>query len=571
MTLLDKLYEKHKIPTHRLKDGQNKTKCPECQPKHDPSDDPLSVVVHPDKILFHCHHCDWSGGVLEESGSSYANGTPKPPPPSPVSYTSQPNAFLDKFFKGRGISRKTYEAFDVFTDDNLWINFPYNGHRGKCDAVKSRMAEDKQFKQNKNPKKSLYNYKNVKDADTVVFVEGEMDALSVAEAGFLNVTTLQDGAPSRVTYKESDKRFHVLQTHPLKAKKIILFLDQDEAGNNLRLELAHRFGKDKCWRVMLPEGFKDANEYLVKKGALALKQAIEGARPYPVEGLHRAKGYHSEVMNLYKGNYDKPLCIGYPSLDDIYKVMKGTFHVVTGIPNHGKSTFLDQCLIQLAKTHDWKFAVFSPEHSTKMHIRRLAIIYTGKAFDPNVHGRMTEEELSNAVDWIHEHFFFVETREHTPNLSRILESARGAVQKFGCNGMVIDPYNEVDASRKGSLREDEHIRNFISECKRFCKMMDVTMWVVAHPTKMSKNESGGYSPPSAYDIAGASHWSNMSDAILTIHRDFDSGSIRVITRKVREQGLYGRIGEAVFYYDESKHKFIDSSTMGSSREWREVR
>ena len=297
---------------------------------------------------------------------------------------------------------------------------------------------------------------------------------------------------------------------------------------------------------------------LMELGPLELKKALDNARPYPVEGLHRAMGYHSEVMNLFYGNYERPIEIGYQSLDSIYKVMKGTFHVVTGIPNHGISTFLDQCLIQIAKNHDWKFAIFSPEHSTKMHIRRLAIIYTGKAFDPNIHGRMTEEELADAIEWIHKHFFFIETRDNIPTISRILDSARGAVQKFGCNGLVIDPYNEVDASRKGSLREDEHIRNFISECKRFCKMQNVTTWVVAHPTKMSKNEQGSYSPPTAYDIAGASHWSNMSDAILTVHRDFDTNSIQVMTRKVREQGLYGNIGEAVFFWDEANHRFSDS-------------
>ena len=126
---------------------------------------------------------------------------------------------------------------------------------------------------------------------------------------------------------------------------------------------------------------------------------------------------------------------------------------------------------------------------------------------------------------------------------------------------MIDPYNEVDASRRGSQREDEHIKNFISECKRFSKLMDVTTFVVAHPTKMPKQESGGYAPPTAYDISGAAHWSNQADAVITIHRDFETDTMRVITRKIREQGLYGHIGEAVFWYNSKRFRFEDAASV----------
>ena len=476
------------------------------------------------------------------------------PAPEPISYLAAPNAFLDKFFSKRGISRKTYEAFNIFTEDNRWIGFPYNGHNGKCDNIKMR-TPDKEFRQTKNGKKSLYNYDRVATASEVVGVEGEMDALAVYEAGIPHVTTLPDGAPAKANFKEDDKRFEVLQTHPLQANKIILFCDADGAGDNLKKELLHRYGKDKCWYVKPPEGCKDANDVLLKHGTLKLKNLIENAIPFPVDGLYTADRYANEVLDLYHGNYDRPIEIGYPELDKIYKVMKGTFHVWTGIPNHGKSTFLDQCLISLAERHRWKFAFFSPEHSTKMHIRRLVSMKTGKPFDQGFNGRMSEDELKAAINWVHQHFYFIETREHTPHIDRIHDIARGAIQKFGCNALVIDPYNEVDASRRGSYREDEHIRDFISKCKRFCKMHDVTTWVVAHPTKMPKQESGGYAPPTAYDISGAAHWHNQADAVVTVHRNFDAGTIQVITRKIREQGLYGQIGEAIFKWDQKTRTF----------------
>ena len=551
MNLLGELYDKYKIPTDKLRNGQQKTKCPECQPAHNPRDNPLSITVESDSILFHCHHCGFQGGVTHQTAPRYR---PERKPPEPISYLAAPNAFLDSYFKERGISRKTYEAFNIFTDDNHWIGFPYNGHNNQCDNIKFR-TRDKDFRQTKNGRKSLYNYGNVAEAPVVVVVEGEMDALAVYEAGINYVTTLPDGAPAKVAHKENDKRFEVLRTHPLAAKKIILFCDADGAGDNLKKELLHRYGKDRCWYVKPPEDCKDANDVLLQYGALKLKELIDKAHPFPVDGLYTAGSYKTEVLDLYQGNYDRPIQIGFRGLDDIYKIMKGTFHVWTGIPNHGKSTFLDQCLIRLAKSHDWKFAVFSPEHSTKMHIRRLAAMIVEKPFDQGFNGRMSEQELKNAVNWIHEHFLFIETREHTPHIDKIHEICRGAIQKFGVNGLVIDPYNEVDASRRGSYREDEHIRDFISKCKRFSKMYDITTWVVAHPTKMPKQDSGGYSPPTAYDISGAAHWHNQADAVVTVHRNFDAGTIEVITRKIREQGLYGKIGSATFIFDDRTRTF----------------
>ena len=556
MILPDKLFEEHGIDGRSLRDGTQKIKCPRCQPEHNIRDNPLSVTVEAGSILFHCHHCGFSGGVTDNHNTPRRKSESRTP--EPVSYLSRPNTFLDDYFKGRGISRATYEAFNIFTEDCLWVSFPYNGHNNKCDNIKHKNL-NKEFRQTKNGKKSLYNYANVRSSKEVVFVEGEMDCLAVWEAGIRHVTTLPDGAPAKTAFKENDKRFSCLQSHPLEAQKIILFCDADGAGDNLRKELLHRYGKEICWQVTPPDGCKDANDVLIKHGSLALKELIDGAKPYPVDGLYTAGKYAEEVIDLYEGNYDRPITVGYPSLDEIYKVQKGTFHVWTGIPNHGKSTFLDQCLIELARNHGWKFAMFSPEHSTKMHLRRLVTMVVGKGFDIGLNGRMSKDELKDAMNWIHRHFYFIETREHIPNAQRILDIAKGSIRKFGVNGLVIDPYNEVDASRRGSVREDEHIRDFISKCKRFCKVHDITTWVVAHPTKMQKQEGGGYSPPTAYDISGAAHWHNQADAVVTVHRDFQANTVRVITRKIREQGLYGNIGEAVFWFNGATKRFEEPS------------
>ncbi len=93
-------------------------------------------------------------------------------------------------------------------------------------------------------------------------------------------------------------------------------------------------------------------------------------------------------------------------------------------------------------------------------------------------------------------------------------------------------------------------------CKRFTRIYEVVCWVIAHPTKLPKTNDGSYLPPTAYDISGAAHWHNQADAVLTVHRDFDDNSTNVITRKIREQDLYGKIGEAKFKYDTDQRCFV---------------
>ncbi len=549
-----KLAEAGINPKH-LGDGNQKLKCPQCQPPHNPRDNPLSVTIEGNTVVWKCHHCEWTGGSGDGSNTFRRNEWVRPKvPENPI----QDN-FVADYFQKRGISKKVIDAFKIYNENN-WIAFPYFDKDGTIANVKYRTT-NKEFRQAAKAKKILYNYENIHDQEEVIFVEGEMDCLSLAQVGFKNVTTLSDGASSTVSTDPNDSRFKGLGNSPIVADKVILFCDDDEAGRALKESLLYRVGKDKAWYVNLSKygDCKDANDVLCKHGEQALKDLVDGAIPYPVEGLYKASDYSNEIMDLYEGRYVKPIEIGMEGLDEIYKIQKGTFHCITGIPNHGKSLMLSSILIKLAEKHGWRFCVFSPEHSTAMHIRRLLQLYIGKGFDETLNERMTPEDVIRGMKFIDEHFYFIETRDAIPSVDLIMKTAKNFVYKYGAAaqgvGLVIDPYNEVDANRKQGKREDEHIRDFISECKKFCRMHNAVVWCVAHPTKLPRETNGGYSPPDSYSISGSSHWSNMADCILTVHRDFDAGSTSILTRKIREQDLYGKIGEAKFQYDFRTYNF----------------
>lgn len=570
------------IKLRHTQPGDYKALCPECSHKRksrNKKDPCLSVTLEPDGgAVWKCHNCEWSGGIPGDRHRDYQRREREYKRPEPPKERPKPDKMV-QWFEGRKISKKTVEAFGVYRtekgfrdEDGNWKNepciaFPYEADTELVN-IKYRTA-DKRFAQEPKAERTLFNIDSVKTLwdqekeipiddrplKTVIWAEGEMDVMALWEAGFKNATSLPDGAPKEAKFDPEDKRFQAIGAHPWldEAEKVIIAVDADGPGAALAQELVHRFGRDRCWKVNWPTlndvSIKDANECLIEHGEMVLQECVMLAEALPIEGVYRADDYRADVLDIYHGRVQQPVSTGFTRLDQIYRVLPGTFHVVTGIPNHGKSSFIDQIAVNLAKLEHWKFAVFSPEHSVGMHLRRLVEKVRQAPFDEGYSQRMTETELLQGLEFIHEHFMFVESKDTSPNIDWILEKARAACLRYGIRGVIIDPYNEIDPNRKPGEREDEHVRNLISKCKAFNRRHNTVMWMIAHPTKMPKDNDGKVLPPTMYDISGAAHWHNMADVGLAVHRYFDDQQTAIFTRKIREQPLYGDIGERRFRFN----------------------
>ena len=538
--------------------GQQKVTCPKCSHTRKNNREPcLSINIEDDLAVWHCHHCEWKGSVHENiRGNDYK---PKPIDRKNVIPLIPKERELSQeahnWLNGRRISPTTYAKMGIYSANGT-LCFPYYLD-GDIVNVKHR-TKDKRFYQEKDAKKTLYNIDSLKeiwDMKKVIFVEGEMDVLSLMEIGFHNVVSLPDGARKTAKFDMHDKRFSAFEQSQwiFEAEEVIIATDNDEAGNSLKLELLHRFGRDICKVVHFPKHddkqLKDANEVLIALGNDALRRCILNAKDFPIQDVHTAREYKDQIQDMYDGNEQKAISTGFEKLDEIYKVMPSTFNLVTGIPNHGKSNFLDQILMNLAEQQHWKFFVFSPEHSTKNHLRRLLEKRCRKPFDIGAYERINQLELNAGMDFLDSHFKFLETSEDIPTIDYILQKAKSAKQRYGVKGIIIDPFNQVSATRDVGKREDEHIRDIIAKCQKFARNHQVVVWMVAHPHKLHRNDAGVLPPPDLYQVSGSAHWANMCDVGLVIHRDFENNSTKIITRKIREQGIYGEIGQCEFTFN----------------------
>jgi twinkle protein len=234
-------------------------------------------------------------------------------------------------------------------------------------------------------------------------------------------------------------------------------------------------------------------------------------------------------------------------VDSIYTVAPGQLTVVTGYPSSGKSNFVDQIMVNLARKSSWKFAICSFENQPEIHISRLMEIYTGSRFFDGK-DRMTQAQKDVAFKWVSDHFLFIDTNGEEPStLDSILERSRVAVKRMGVRGLVIDPYNYIDLQRDNATETDA-ISKMLTRVQAFCKTYDVHTWFVAHPSKI--NRAGVDQPrPDGMAISGSMAWWAKTDCGITVHRGVGS-EVQIAVWKCRYRWV-GQQGETTMLYNKT--------------------
>ncbi len=469
------------------------------------------------------------------------------------------------YFQKRGISEAVLKAESIgygqSWKDKQGIQFPYY-KSGVAVNVKHR-SHDKDFRQEKDAEKCLYRFDQIAKCkgDTLIVTEGEIDTLSFLEAGFDMVSSIPDGAPNEGTKNYTTKFDFLKSAESILGhfKKITLAMDNDPNGKTAERELVRRIGPERCYTIQYPEGCKDANDVLVKHGIEAVKRLISSSKPYPVAGIFTTEDLREEVLLRYKQGKNRGLSTGLVSLDKCYTVKPGEFTVVTGIPGSGKSEFIDALCVRMAMTHDWKFAFFSPENlPVSRHIEKLLEKVEGKPFARNgfEERRMTIEEVDQSLCTMNDYFYFIYPENDILSVDKILELARVTIYRHGVHGIVIDPWNELE-HLYGNLTEAQYLSRELTKIRRFARLNQIHVWVIAHPRNLVKDKSGDYRPPTMYEISGGAHWRNKADNGLCIHRpDYAIDETQVYIQKIRFKEV-GKIGKVSLIYVRDSGEYLD--------------
>jgi twinkle protein len=532
------------------------TTCPQCSQSRKKAKARCLSVNTVDGVWL-CHHCDWRGSL--KSGEEAKSRTPKRLVRPNYVKPSVVAPVIRDWFAQRGIPEEIVARHGIglqnaylpqLEDEVPCLAFPYV-RNGETVNIKYRALDQKAFRQVKDAEKVLYGLDDL-TKDWAVIVEGELDKLALEAAGIPSAVSVPDGAPPARS-KPSDTKFEYLMNSASTLdglKKIILAVDSDAPGKTLEAELARRLGPERCWRVAWPEGCKDANDVLMIRGATALASCIQTAKPYPLDGVFTVADLAGDVMQLYQEGLPAGVSTGWLSVDPYYTVRPGELTIVTGIPSHGKSQFLDALAVNLAREHGWSIAMCSPENTpVARHVAKLLEQYSGWPFHEGPTRRLPSHELADALEWLHQHFVFI-APEDSLTISGLLGIGKTLVARHGIKGFVIDPWNEFDHTRSSNQTETEHISIALGQVRRFARAHGVHVWLVAHPQKLYRKEDGSYPVPTPYDISGSAHWRNKADNCLTVWRDQDSPDepVSLYVQKIRFREV-GKVGRVALQFD----------------------
>jgi twinkle protein len=188
----------------------------------------------------------------------------------------------------------------------------------------------------------------------------------------------------------------------------------------------------------------------------------------------------------------------------------------------------------------------------------------GKPFRDRPTERMTPAEMGEDVRWLEDHFGFIkQSQERQQTILDILEQCLTWCvyhsDKPGPRGIVVDPWNELEHQRPDRWSETEYISWALSTARRFARLRQCHVWIVAHPAKLLKDRDTGKRPvPSPYDISGSAHWYNKADNCLTVWRNprEDDGQVQVHVQKVRLKHI-GKAGLAELRYNRVTGQYRD--------------
>lgn len=559
-----------------------------CCPFHD--EKTPSFKVHTAKQIFKCFGCGTSGDsvafVMKHENKTYPESLEilakkyniaieydTPQPKREYKRPQTPKFALSDlsltYLSSRKISPEICQLFKVSTTTE-WMPkakaevecICFNYYRGdELINIKYR-AKDKDFKLAKDAELIFYNLNSLKDAEIGIIVEGEIDAMSVAESfklypqhtSKMGVVSVPNGANVQGAMKL--EYLDNCYEHFSHLTEIIIFTDNDEAGMRLRDELGRRLGMHRCKIAKHVDGCKDANEVLVKHGSAEVLKCITGRIEFPIKGIVNVNNIHDDVLSYYVHGYPDGYKIGIPSLDDMFKIMLGNLTIITGIPSSGKSEFTDYMLSELSRNHGWRWGICSFENQpVSLHVTKVMEKYVGKSFNYRYdeNERMNKSEFDNSFNFVSEYFTFIDIETADITIDGLLEKFAELVLRRGINGVLIDPWNRIESKKQRGQNEGEYINECLTKIKNFALKYRVHVFLIAHPTKMPK-VNGRFDIPNLYSISGSAHFYNQTDNGITVYRDIDD-TVSIFIQKIRFSWL-GKIGECKFTFDIGRRKYV---------------
>ena len=449
-----------------------------------------------------------------------------------------------EYMIGRGISPNITQRYQVTVrkDDNNILVFPFLNEKQELITIKYRHCKfDAKIHKNKEwfergMKPILFGIFQCKDFTKVVITEGQIDTLSVAEAGFDNVVSVPNGANGFTWIPHCWDWLN-------KFEEIIVFGDCEKGNITLIDTIKTRFSRStiKCVKVSDYQECKDANEILQKHGKEAIINAINNAQVITSDGIKRAEDVEridfAEIPHFTTG------------FESLNKSMEGGLRggdllVVTGERGDGKSTFVSQMACFMLNNIDAKIFMYSGELVDSQVMEWMHSQLSGtKMYDA--------ETLNKMREWYSGRLFLYDNEYITDDAYDVYNRCVTAIQKYGCNIIILDNLMSAMGSNDTDIYRAQS--KFARDCARLAKEYKVVVILIAHPNKNGQHGDNNAVSGSADITNNATYivWYQRTDKIASNCRN-------LILSKNRTNGELIKEGELILEYDKSNRRIYEA-------------
>lgn len=464
---------------------------------------------------------------------------------------------------GRGISEETVKRFEITvqTEHENVLVFPFFDEKGRMQFVKYRKTD---FDKNRDKNKEwcerecrpvLFGMKQCSGQfDRLVITEGQIDSLSVAEAGIENAVSVPNGAKgfTWVPY---------CYDWITKFQEIVVFGDFEKGSMTLLEDIRKRFPcKIRQVREQDYRGCKDANELLQKFGKEAVRQAVEQAVFVPLNRVLSLAEVESvniyELPKLKSGimELDKELYGGLPF---------GMVCILAGKRGDGKSTLASQIMVN-ALEQDYVTFTYSGELPNYLYKSWFDFQAAGRnrireerREDGTINRYITRKNQELINSWYREKAYIYDNRIiEEDEQEDLLKTLERSIMQYGVKVALIDNLMTAMYIDEGK-GTDRYVRqgSFVKDLTRIAIKYDCLILLVAHRRKNS------FTLDANDEVSGSGDITNLAGITLSYDRgekkELEDGQIAEEQRKliIAKNRLFGKLdlkGIILDYEERSK-------------------
>ena len=384
---------------------------------------------------------------------------------------------------------------------NKHIVFPYIDSEGDLVMVKTlglnRGGHGKKEIWTSEPYYTLWGWHTVTDdATEIIITEGEIDALSLFELGYSNVLSIPNGVSNTRWIEQDYKRLRDFS-------RITLCFDSDEAGRKAAQEVAERLGRERTFLVGLPEGYKDANDFLCQSGDKdKIQKCFDEARTYDPPTIQEPDDILEEALRSRKEREElmgvRDFCLPIEFLQ-----LPGEITILEGYSFHGKSDFAYQMAVNDLE-RDHKVMAVSFEIPSSDMFTAMAQSWANKG--------ASDETLYAFKKFVAGKLWFIGDENSHIGFDELCEDIKYVNKRFGIDRVLIDSLHFL--ASKGDYEGQDRV---ILGLKRLAaELRNIHITVIAH----ARYGDGGESRiPAIDDIEGSKGMVKVAQNILALWRN----------------------------------------------------